>query len=48
VALQVPTHERIGIAYAQDRGGLRDAVDATIEALRASGEFAGLFARWFP
>jgi polar amino acid transport system substrate-binding protein len=48
VALQVPTHEQIGIAYARDRSGLRDAIDATIEALRAGGEFAALVARWFP
>jgi ABC-type amino acid transport substrate-binding protein len=29
------------------RESLRDAIDATIEALRASGEFAALVARLF-
>jgi len=48
VALQVPTHEQIGIAYARDRSRLREAVDTTIEGLRASGEFSSLVARWFP
>ena len=46
VAMQVPTHERLGIAYAPDRADLCDAVDATIEALRQSGEFAKLQAAW--
>jgi ABC-type amino acid transport substrate-binding protein len=48
VALQVPTHERIGIAYARDRSRLREAVDTTIDKLRTSGEFSSLVARWFP
>ncbi len=46
VALQIPTHERLGIAYAPDRADLCDAVDAAIEALRQSGEFAKLQAAW--
>jgi len=46
VAMQVPTHERLGIAYAPGRADLCDAVDATIEALRQSGEFAKLQAAW--
>jgi len=39
-------HEPLGIAYAQERADLCDAVDATIEALRESGEFAKLQAAW--
>jgi polar amino acid transport system substrate-binding protein len=46
VAMQVPTHEQLGIAFAPDRADLCDAVDAAIEALRESGEFAKLQAAW--
>jgi ABC-type amino acid transport substrate-binding protein len=46
VAMQMPTQERLGIAYANDRSDLCDAVDAAIAALRADGEFARLQAAW--
>jgi polar amino acid transport system substrate-binding protein len=46
VAMQMPTHERLGIAYAPERADLGDAVDAAIEALRENGEFAKLQAVW--
>jgi polar amino acid transport system substrate-binding protein len=46
VAMQVPTQERLGIAYATDRADLCEAVDATIQALRDNGEFARLQADW--
>ena len=46
VALQVPTHEQLGIAFAPDRVDLCDAIDAAIAALRESGEFANLQAAW--
>jgi polar amino acid transport system substrate-binding protein len=46
IAMQMPTHERLGIAYSPDRVDLCDAVDAAIEALRKSGEFAKLQAAW--
>jgi ABC-type amino acid transport substrate-binding protein len=46
IAMQIPTHERLGIAYAPERADLCDAVDATIEALRTSGELAKLQAAW--
>lgn len=46
VAMQVPTHERLGIAYAPERADLCEAVDAAIDALRESGEFAELQAAW--
>jgi polar amino acid transport system substrate-binding protein len=48
VALQVPTHEKLGIAFAKDNEGLCDAVDRALAAVRANGEFARLEARWFP
>jgi ABC-type amino acid transport substrate-binding protein len=46
VVMQMPTHERLGIAYAPERADLCDTVDAAIEALRESGEFAKLQAAW--
>ena len=48
VALQVPTHEKLGIAFAKDNEGLCDAVDRALAAVRANGEFSRLEARWFP
>jgi ABC-type amino acid transport substrate-binding protein len=47
VAMQVPTHEKLGIAYAEGRADLRGAVDQAIAKLRASGEFAAMHSRWF-
>ena len=46
IAMQIPTHEQLGIAYAPERADLCDAVDATIEALCESGELAKLRAAW--
>ena len=46
VVMQEPTNEHLGIAFAPDRADLRDAVDAAIDELRASGEFAQLQASW--
>jgi polar amino acid transport system substrate-binding protein len=46
VPLQMPTHERLGIAYAPERIALCDAVDAAIEVLRENGEFTRLQAAW--
>jgi ABC-type amino acid transport substrate-binding protein len=48
VPLQVPTHEKLGIAYAKDNVALRDAVAGALATLRDNGEFARLEARWFP
>jgi ABC-type amino acid transport substrate-binding protein len=47
VAMQVPTHEQLGIAFAKDRGDLCGAVDSAIRRLRDKGEFALLQAKWF-
>jgi polar amino acid transport system substrate-binding protein len=46
VVMQVPTHERLGIAYAPERADLCEAVDAVIEALRQDGTLAKLQAAW--
>jgi ABC-type amino acid transport substrate-binding protein len=47
VPLEVPTHERLGIAFAKDNAALYAAVNRALKALRASGEFARIKARWF-
>ena len=46
VALEAPTGERLGIAFAPDRADLCEAVNAAIRDLRASGDFAKLQADW--
>jgi ABC-type amino acid transport substrate-binding protein len=44
--MQVPTCEKLGIAFAKDRADLCGAVDAAIRTLRDNGTFARLQARW--
>jgi ABC-type amino acid transport substrate-binding protein len=46
VPMQVPTHEKLGIAFAKYRVDLCGAVDAAIRTLRDNGEFTRLQARW--
>jgi polar amino acid transport system substrate-binding protein len=46
VAMQMPTQEQLGIAFATDRTDLCDAIEAAIQALRDNGDFARLQARW--
>lgn len=48
VTMQVPTHEKLGIAYAKNNTALRDEVDAAIEMLREDGEFTRTESRYFP
>src|SRR5262245_26333893 len=48
VAIEVPTHEKLGIAFAKENDALRNSVDGALNTLRASGEFARLQGRWFP
>lgn len=47
VATEVPTHEKLGIAFAKDNESLCTEANRTLAALRANGEFARLEARWF-
>jgi ABC-type amino acid transport substrate-binding protein len=47
VAMQVPTHEKLGIAFARDNASLCDAVNRALTTVQANGEFARLQARWF-
>jgi polar amino acid transport system substrate-binding protein len=48
VAMQVPTHERLGIAFAKDNSALCDAVNRALAIVQGNGEFARLQVRWFP
>jgi polar amino acid transport system substrate-binding protein len=48
VALQVPTHEDLGIAFAKSNQPLCDEVNDTLDVLKRDGTFAELMARWFP
>jgi len=48
VPMQVPTHEKLGIAFAKGNADLCDAVNNVLATLHSSGEFAKLLSRWFP
>jgi polar amino acid transport system substrate-binding protein len=48
VALQVPTHEKLAIAFARENEDLCDEVDRVLTTLLGNGEFDRLKARWFP
>jgi polar amino acid transport system substrate-binding protein len=48
VALEVPTHEKLGIAFAKQNQPLCEPVNRGLVTLRDNGEFARLQARWFP
>jgi polar amino acid transport system substrate-binding protein len=48
VAIEVPTHEKLGIAFAKQNEALCEAVNRALAALRENGEFARVQARWFP
>ncbi len=48
VAMQVPTHEKLGIAFAKGNADLCDAVNGAMDTVRSTGEFTRLQARWFP
>jgi polar amino acid transport system substrate-binding protein len=48
VALQVPTDEELGIAFAKSNQPLCDAVNAALDALKRDGTFAVLTELWFP
>jgi polar amino acid transport system substrate-binding protein len=48
LVMEVPTHEKIAIAYAKDNQALCDAVEKAIDALKRNGTFAALQRKWFP
>ncbi len=47
VAMQVPTHEKLGIAFAMNNVTLCSVVDSSLQTLRDNGKFAQLKAHWF-
>ncbi len=47
VAMQVPTHEELGIAFARNNSVLCGAVNSALDALHSNGEFDKLRAHWF-
>jgi len=48
LVMEVPTHEKIAIAYAKDNQALCDAVENAVDALKRKGTFAALQRKWFP
>jgi polar amino acid transport system substrate-binding protein len=48
VAIEVPTHEKLGIAFAKQNEALCEAVNRALATLRGNGQFVRLQARWFP
>jgi polar amino acid transport system substrate-binding protein len=48
VAMQVPTHEKLGIAFAKENKSLCEAINGALTALHHDETFARLQARWFP
>jgi len=46
VPLEIPTHEKLGIAFAKDNTRLRGAVNAALDALADNGTIAALKKRW--
>jgi ABC-type amino acid transport substrate-binding protein len=48
VAFQVPTHEKLGIAFAKNNTTLCQEMEAAVQTLRTKGTFAQLQAHWFP
>jgi len=47
VSMQVPTHEKLGIAFAKDNTALCSAVNGVLREIDGNGEFDKLRARWF-
>jgi ABC-type amino acid transport substrate-binding protein len=48
VAMQVPTHEKLGIAFAKNNTALCQEIEAAVQTLRTNGTFSRLQAHWFP
>jgi ABC-type amino acid transport substrate-binding protein len=47
VIQQIPTHEKIGIAFAKANVGLSAAVDKALATIKESGSFDSLYRKWF-
>jgi len=48
VVAQIPTHERLGIAFARSSSALRDRVNQALGDLRRGGTFDALCRTWLP
>ncbi|MGC1783116.1 MAG: ABC transporter substrate-binding protein [Acidobacteriaceae bacterium] len=48
IAMQVPTHEQLGIAFAKHNVALCNQVENALQTLRGDGTFARLQSHWFP
>lgn len=48
VALQAPTHEKLGIAFAKNNQSLCDAINEMIDTLKSNGTFTKLKNQWLP
>ncbi len=48
VAMQVPTHEKLGIAFAKGNSDLCNAVNGALATLQNNGEFTRMQEEWFP
>ena len=48
VVAQIPTHERLGIAFARSSSALRDGVNQALGDLRRRGTFDALCRTWLP
>jgi ABC-type amino acid transport substrate-binding protein len=46
VPLEIPTHEKLGIAFAKDNTRLCEAVNAALDTLQKNGTLAALKQRW--
>jgi polar amino acid transport system substrate-binding protein len=44
---QIPTHEKLGIAFAHTNTGLCQAVNESLEGIKESGAFEALRSKWF-
>ena len=44
---QIPTHEKLGIAFARANTALCQAVNESLEGIKKSGKFEALRSRWF-
>lgn len=44
---QIPTHEKLGVAFARTNTGLCQAVNGSIERIKQSGKFEVLRSKWF-
>lgn len=47
VIQQIPTHEKLGVAFAKTNVGLCEVVNKTLTDMKQGGSFDALYSRWF-